>query len=72
MPRNPPLAERFLYGLVLFHTTNWTFRSPNGIRRLKLEKAPQGLISAPEGAFQLQTGVSNPRTTEERMSYGYR
>jgi peptidoglycan pentaglycine glycine transferase (the first glycine) len=25
------------------------------------EKAPQGLISAPEGAFQLQTGISNPR-----------
>ncbi|MDH4137544.1 MAG: beta-galactosidase, partial [Anaerolineae bacterium] len=25
------------------------------------EKAPQGLISAPEGAFQLQTAISNPR-----------
>jgi len=25
------------------------------------EKTPQGLTVAPEGAFQLQTGISNPR-----------
>jgi O-antigen ligase len=35
------------------------------------EKAPQGLISAPEGAFQLQTGISNPRLPQASQASVY-
>jgi hypothetical protein len=46
---------------MLLHTTNLDFWAAEWNSTSEAEKAPQGLISAPEGAFQLQTGISNPR-----------
>jgi hypothetical protein len=43
-----------MMGGVQRETAEWNSRS-------ETEKAPQGLISAPEGAFQLQAGISSRR-----------
>ena len=59
-----------------FHTTNLDFWAAEWNSTSEAEKAPQGLISAPEacpersrrGAFQLQTGISNPRPPISRRS----
>ena len=46
---------------MLSHTTNLDFRMTKRNAMPGAEKALQGLIPVPEGTFQLETGISNPR-----------
>jgi hypothetical protein len=58
-------VRRMLYGAWVTGLRCSGEASPsNGIRRLKLRSRLSGSDTAPEGAFQVQTGISNPWSCE--------